>query len=83
MRDESNGTTEPLCAAVDNADRRLKRAFMKLDEMMVPAGAEQEEEENGCPEDASDESEDFFRSFDAAVEEPDGTGEEAADDPVI
>ena len=84
MRDESNGTTEPLCAAVDNADRRLKRAFMKLDEMMVPAGAKQEEEEeNGCAEGACDESEDFFRSFDAAVEEPDGKGEEAADDPVV
>lgn len=87
LRDASDERAEPLCAAVDNADRRLKRAFMKLDEMMVPAGAEQEEEaeseESGCAECPSDESEDFFRSFEAAGEEPDGTDEVAADDPVI
>ncbi|QAT51119.1 hypothetical protein EQM14_15825 [Caproiciproducens sp. NJN-50] len=87
MRDASDERTEPLCAAVDNADRRLKRAFAKLDEMMVPAGADQEEEdgceESGCAESASDEGEDFFRSFSAAEEEPDGTGEVADDDPVI
>lgn len=85
MRDASDERTEPLCAAVDNADRRLKRAFTKLDEMMVPAGAEEEEAgcaECGCDECASDEGEDFFRSFSAAEEDPSGT-DEAAEDPVI
>jgi hypothetical protein len=85
MRDASDERTEPLCAAVDNADRRLKRAFLKLDEMMVPAGAEEEEagsEESGCAEDTPGEGEDFFRSFSAAGEDPSGT-DEAADDPVI
>ena len=91
MRDASNEHTEPLCAAVDNSNRRLKRAFMKLDEMMVPAGTdneaevEAEEEDYGeecaCAECADDE-EDFFNSFSAATAEPDGTAEAADDDPV-
>ncbi|MCI1965571.1 MAG: hypothetical protein LKJ17_05495 [Oscillospiraceae bacterium] len=86
MRDASNERTETLCVAVDNADRRLKRAFAKLDEMMVPAAAEEEEEEgceeNSVDEDAAPDDEAFFRSFSAAQEEPDGT-DEAAEDPVI
>ncbi|WP_411675760.1 hypothetical protein [Caproicibacter sp.] len=84
MRDSTNERTEPLCVAVDNADRRLKRAFMKLDEMMVPAGVDDEEEvcgdECACAECASDDGDDFFRTFSA---EPDGADEAAADDPIL
>ena len=85
LRDASNEKTEPLCAAVDNADRRLKRAFTKLDEMMIPAGAQEEEGcccgADGCEECASDDGEDFFRSFSAAEEEKDGEDEAAEDEP--
>ncbi|OCN01192.1 hypothetical protein A7X67_07425 [Clostridium sp. W14A] len=87
MRDASNERTEPLCVAVDNSDRRLKRAFMKLDEMMVPAGVDDEEEvcgdECACAECASDDGDDFFRTFSAAEGEPDGTDEAATDDPIL
>lgn len=86
MRDSSNEQTEPLCIAVDNADRRLKRAFMKLDEMMVPAGIDDDEEEEQGDEYASaecaDDGEDFFRSFSAASGQPDDTAEAADDEPV-
>lgn len=85
MRDESNERTEPLCVAVDHADHRLKRAFAKLDEMMVPAGAEEEEVsgENCDCDECADEEEDFFRSFSAAAGEPDGSDEVASEDPIL
>lgn len=38
MRDAENGRTEPQCAAIDDAGRRLKKAYAKLDELVVPAG---------------------------------------------
>jgi hypothetical protein len=86
MRDPSNERTEPLCMAVDNADRRLKRAFMKLDEMMVPAGVDDNEEEEQRDEfanaECADDGEDFFHSFSAAVGQPNDTGEAADDEPV-
>lgn len=91
LRDASNEKTEPLCAAVDNADRRLKRAFRKLDEMMVPAGEDEDEEEGkgtetadtcgetrGCA-DGADSGEDFFRPFHAADGETGGSEEAAKD----
>ena len=94
LRDASNEKTEPLCAAVDNADRRLKRAFRKLDEMMVPAGEDEDEDEkeendtektDTCGEtcdcaDAADSGEDFFRPLHATDGEAGGSEEAAKDD---
>ena len=83
LRDPSNERTEPLCTAVENADRRLKRAFSKLDEMLMPSGDDgmaDSGEEGGAPEEESESGggdEDFFRTFSAADPKPDG---EAADD---
>ncbi|MFU0832092.1 MAG: 14-3-3 domain-containing protein [Oscillospiraceae bacterium] len=86
LRDPSNERTEPLCKAVDNADRRLKRAYMKLDEMMVPAGVDDDEEEEKKDEFANaeyaDDGEDVFQSFSAAAGYPNDTGEAADDEPV-
>lgn len=81
LRDPENSRTEPLCVAVENSDRRLKRAFAKLDEMLMPSGADEEE---ACADDGredggeSRDDEDFFRTFSASA--PDG---EAADDEPI
>lgn len=65
-RDEENGETENLCAAIDNADRRLKKAYTKLDELVRPTGAEEEEESCCCGEEPSEES------AEEAGEEPSG-----------
>lgn len=45
MRDEENEETESLCRRVDNSDRRLKKAYAKLDELVRPTGAPEEDEE--------------------------------------
>lgn len=39
LREAENDKTERFCAAVDNADRRLKKAYAKLDELVRPTGA--------------------------------------------
>lgn len=85
LRDPENTRTEPLCVSVENADRRLKRAFAKLDEMLMPSGAGEEEacadsgrEDGGEERDDDREDEDFFRTFSAAAPE----GEAAEDGPV-
>lgn len=81
LRDPENTRTEPLCVSVENAERRLKRAFAKLDEMLMPSGAGEEEacadgrEDGGEERDDDGEDEDFFHTFSAAA--PDG---EAAED---
>lgn len=36
MRDEENEETEHLCRAVEDAERRMKKAFEKLDEITSP-----------------------------------------------
>lgn len=79
LRDASNERTEPLCAAAENADRRLKRAFAKLDEIMAPSGDQEEESGDGA-EDESDGG-DFFRSFTPSDGKGEETGESADDDP--
>ena len=82
LRDPENSRTEPLCVAVENADRRLKRAFAKLDEMLMPTGAAEEDAcADECCEDGDedrDDGEDFFRTFSASA--PDG--EAAEDEPI-
>ena len=83
LRDPSNSRTEPLCTAVENADRRLKRAFSKLDEMLMPSGDDGMADgggEGGAPaEEREDGDEDFFRTFSAA--DPKAEGEAAGDEP--
>lgn len=44
LRDELNPITEPHCAAVDNATRRMDRAMSRLESMCF------QEEGNSCPE---------------------------------
>lgn len=44
LRDELNAVTEPHCAAVDNATRRMDRAMSRLESMCF------REEGNSCPE---------------------------------
>ncbi len=39
MRDSENGRTEPVCAAIDDSARRLKKACAKLDELIVSKGS--------------------------------------------
>lgn len=36
LRDAQNEETEPLCKAVELADKRMKKAFIKLDEITAP-----------------------------------------------
>ena len=67
LRDPENETTEPLCRQAETADRRLHRAYAKLDDLTVPA----EEESREQPQEEDDRYEDL----------DDGpAGEEAADD---
>lgn len=92
LRDPSNDTTEPHCVAVENADHRLKRAFSKLDELLVPAGDEEGAcccgedccGDDGCCEDseASGEETDFFHTFSAAQPTDEKDGEAADDKPI-
>ncbi|MGX8701215.1 hypothetical protein [Caproiciproducens sp.] len=44
LRDAQNEETEPLCKAVEAADRRIKKAFDKLDELT----ADEEYEDDAC-----------------------------------
>lgn len=43
LRDAENEQTEHLCKAVEESERRMKRAFNKLDEITAPVGAEADE----------------------------------------
>lgn len=85
LRDPSNSRTEPLCTAVENAERRLKRAFSKLDEMLMPSGDDgmgDSGEEGAARGEDRDDEEDFFRTFSAAdPTDPKAEGEAADDEP--
>lgn len=87
MRDPANPATEKSCVAVENAERRLKRAFSKLDELIVPADFHDDDavddfEDEGPSEmdltaaepdePAMDEEDDFFRPFSEAQEKNGG-----------
>lgn len=49
MRDTENEETESLCRRVDNSDRRLQKAYTKLDELVRPTGVPVEDgEEESC-----------------------------------
>lgn len=48
LRDPENDHTERLCHTVEHADRRLKRAFTKLDELLAPVDGACEEDPSGC-----------------------------------
>jgi hypothetical protein len=50
LRDPQNEETEHLCRAVDFSDRRMKKAFAKLDEITAPEGCE----EDSCTDCADD-----------------------------
>ncbi len=50
LRDPENEETELLCRTVDFSDRRMKKAFAKLDEITAPEGCE----EDSCTECGSD-----------------------------
>lgn len=43
LRDPQNEETEHLCRAVDFSDRRMKKAFAKLDEITAPEGCEEDD----------------------------------------
>lgn len=76
LRDPSNGRTEPLCAAVENSDRRLKRAFSKLDELLMPAGDDGTEEGRAENEAAPDGGESAAGDGNGEAK----SGEDAGDD---
>lgn len=86
MRDTENEETEHLCRAVDNADRRLKKAYTRLDELVRPTGAEPEsdaekESENPEEEPSCRCGDDAFRGEDScccgSCEKPESAGEDA------
>jgi hypothetical protein len=68
MRDPDNARTEPQCAAVDSAARRLKKAYAKLDELVVPAGQPCSEE--GCGSAEAQEQKDAAQPGNAEAEKP-------------
>lgn len=52
LRDENDPVTEPHCAAVDQASRRMDRAITRLEELFTQPGQE-ENECSGCDFDCS------------------------------
>ncbi|WP_277668680.1 hypothetical protein [Caproiciproducens galactitolivorans] len=50
LRDENNEETEHLCRAVEESERRMKKAFEKLDEI-TSSGEEAEDECTDCGDD--------------------------------
>lgn len=87
MRDPENPATEKLCVSIDNSERRLKRAFSKLDELIVPEEPcekdaakdfRDEEPEGRNPASAkpgeppAEDEDDFFRPFSEAQEKNGG-----------
>ncbi len=50
LRDAQNEETEHLCRAIDFSDKRMKKAFAKLDEITAPEdGADCDEDCDYCP----------------------------------
>jgi len=69
LRDAQNEETESLCKAVELSDQRMKKAFLKLDEITAPG-----EDEDACA-DCHDDC-DYCPCYD----ESDVGGESTADD---
>lgn len=78
LREEENDRTERVCEAIDNADRRLKKAYTRLDELVRPTGTSEDAcctEDCCCGEQAAGETQPFEEEASEEVtfgEEPAG-----------
>lgn len=68
LRDPENETTEKFCGAVDEAGRRLKKAFARLDELVAPAPVPTVEDDEPESYDFCDCDEDVYAAPAAAAE---------------
>ncbi|MBE6822151.1 MAG: hypothetical protein E7518_03455 [Ruminococcaceae bacterium] len=87
LRDPENEETEHLCRAVDFSDRRMKKAFAKLDEIASPKGCE-EDSAADCADDCDfcpycgdpDSLDDVDVPAEGPMEEPSAPAKESPED---